>query len=64
MRFDQTCCPICTFQGLSEHDLIEHIEDCHTDIYENVTDCDTDDDVDTDTYETSSNIEYVFEDAG
>ena len=42
MLFDQTSCPICTFKGHSELHLIEHIEDCHKDIYENESDCDTD----------------------
>ena len=58
MFFDEGSCPICTFKGLSEPELIDHIELCHTDIYEKVSNCNTDisqTDCHTDTYEKVSN---------
>ena len=59
MFFEEGSCPICTFEGLSEPELIDHIELCHSDIYEKVSNCNTDiisqTDCHKDTYENDSN---------
>ena len=58
MFFEEGSCPICPFKGLSEPELIDHIELCHTDIYEKVSNCNTDisqTDCHKDTYEKVSN---------